>query len=317
MATALGLSPAPLLSAALTGRQIRLAEGLPLVWPEHVPSAKFWPVANLEYHHDRTAVSKSALDDLRANRWEFYLKRVAGRAVPSVPSEAMALGSAFELFLLQPELFESQVQVLPPSVGPRSAPAVAAREAAAAHGCVAITHEQRQKLGPMREAVLACPAAVELLYAEPVWVQHAVRFKYPGSGVLCKALFDVLRPDGVVVDLKCMADPRSAEFGKSCANFGYHRQHALYAVARDLYLGPCPERQDFLFIAVGTGEHPECLVHYLPPAAVDLGRRQVAELVALYQDLGEFALEAGGEAAWHNDGHASPNELLSFPRWAF
>ena len=132
---------------------------------------------------------------------------------------------------------------------------------------------ERLRVAAVGETVLAHREARQLLEADGLR-EHAVRFtdRLVDPPILAKAMLDKVNDD-CVIDLKSAKDPTPRGFAWAVADRGYHRQQAFYKRALEAVYGYCIK--DFLFIAVGSGDRPECYVHRLKATAAELGDRQV------------------------------------------
>lgn len=124
------------------------------------------------------------------------------------------------------------------------------------------------------------------------------------TGYQCKGRVDYLRPGGVIVDLKTTKDASLNEFKRSIANFGYHRQQAMY---KDGYAAATGnECAAFVFVAVETKPPYAVGVYMLDDESEQKGRNEYQEL------LKQFAScqESGEWPAYSDD-----IEIIELPNW--
>lgn len=125
------------------------------------------------------------------------------------------------------------------------------------------------------------------------------------DGTPCKSRIDFIRDGGILVDLKTTSDASPDAFARSCANFGYHRQAAMY---RDIARTAGIAHEDFVFVCVE--QKPPYLVacYQLDAEAEEQGRREYRHALAIWRQC----LDSG-------DYPGIANELItsiSLPRWA-
>ncbi len=165
-----------------------------------------------------------------------------------------------------------------------------------------INQDTLDKAIAMAEQVKNHPSASKLLAhgtAEQSIFWHDKEADYP-----CKARIDFESDMGYLVDLKTSRDASKAEFARSIAKFGYHRQNAMY---RDGYIeatGKTPK--GFIFIVVESEPPYSVGVYSLDPEGVEIGQAEYKHLLA------EFA-ECQKEDNW--PAYSDQVETIELPRW--
>lgn len=125
------------------------------------------------------------------------------------------------------------------------------------------------------------------------------------EGLKCRARLDGYSERlKAIIELKTTTDPSEWAFGKTCADFGYHRKAAFYLMAAEA----CGlDAQVVAFVAAGTT--PPYLVGFysLTPDALAVARGQALGLIAKYKECSEKGEYPG-----------LPDELrtLSLPKYA-
>ena len=125
-------------------------------------------------------------------------------------------------------------------------------------------------------------------------------------GVRCRARFDWLTPEGLVLDLKTTQNASAAAFAKAVATFRYHVQHAWYLDGYHQATGDLP--LGFIFIAVEKTPPYAVALYELDGEAADYGR------LLARRDLARYAT-ARDLDVW--PGYPDEIQPLSLPRWAF
>jgi exodeoxyribonuclease VIII len=172
------------------------------------------------------------------------------------------------------------------------------------------------QLGSDRERIEAIAAAVRahdfsaLLLGDEGSNEQTIVWRHPETELLVRVRADRIqstRPGTrTVFDLKTTTDPSPERFGKSIANFGYHRQGALYLdAAQALY----PEDElHFVLCVVRTTAPYEVACYELDERDLALGRAQylraMHELIRRKQDNDWLA-------DWQTSCHS-----INMPGWA-
>jgi hypothetical protein len=186
-------------------------------------------IANEQYHANRTAISSTWLKIIdRHSPWHLrsYLD-----SPPAEPTPALAIGSAVDCLIFEPEKFNEQF-IVAPELNLRTK--AGREEMAALKATAAKTYQTVLKLNQHTEAletaasVRTNPRMADILkrgVPQPVFI-----WKDPVTGLLCKCKVDWYdEKDGTVYDLKTAREGSPSAFAKAVANYGYHIQQAFYS----------------------------------------------------------------------------------------
>lgn len=226
---------------------------------------------------------------------------------PKESTQALALGHAFHLFVLEPSRFGEEYAVVP-KVDRRTKEGKAAWAAFEAEHDrkLLLSEEEFQTYNLMRESVLAHKTAAELL-TKAVARELTIVWRDEATGLLCKARLDLVAPfDGwsLIADLKTTRDASERSFGKDLANFGYARQGAWY---REGLSAIRQAQRRVAFICVEK-ESPYCVaVHELDERALEQGERENRAFLDTYARCKET-----GEWPGYDQGMS----ILDVPAWA-
>jgi exodeoxyribonuclease VIII len=244
-------------------------------------------------------MSNSAMSDLKRSPWH-YINRV-NRA----PTTAMKAGTLAHCAVLEPGAVSSRYAIKPAGLDGRTKEGKAWAESCA--GLEVITADEHATALAQRNAVHGVPELAALLATG--YAETSVFWTDPATGVYCKARPDWVHPlaDGrvILLDLKTTADESPAGFGKSVANFGYHRQAAHYSDGFAIATGR--EVAAFVFAAVSAAPPFLAVPYMLDDSAKAAGKQQRDELLARYA----ACLEADDWPAY-----GSGVQVLSLPAWA-
>ncbi|WP_441227978.1 PD-(D/E)XK nuclease-like domain-containing protein [Tardiphaga sp. 20_F10_N6_6] len=201
---------------------------------------------------------------------------------------------------------------------------------------IVLEQEAWDQLHRMRAAVMAHPAASNLMTMAGGVAERSVYWVDPKTGVLCRCRPDWwIIPRGIVVDVKTTDDASAEGFARSIADWRYHIQHPMYLdgineMRRQVEAGNAdaafpadvpPEVKAFVFLAVEKKAPHAVAVYMLDTetrddegniipgqSSVDLGR-------ALYRrDLDTYA------ACVANDnwpGYGDKIQPITVPAWNF
>lgn len=240
-----------------------------------------------QYHADRSAWSKSMLDEYRENGPEYCYGRFFAKTIPEPESTAaLRLGSAFHCLVGEPEQFDARFLTGGP-VNPKTGrcygsdtKAFSEWVSANAAGRTVLSPEEFELAKQMADAVRREAKALvecEGVYETPIyWTDEF-------SGVRCKCLPDKVcmkfgRPTAIV-DWKSTRNPFSRFFWRDAAARGYHRQAALYQDGVSTAHG---SQIPFLFVAVRSSAPFEVVVHQMSQQGFDCGRQEnAADLAAI------------------------------------
>jgi len=247
---------------------------------------------------------------------------------PSASTAAQALGTALHVLTLEPELFgwsyteSGQCAAVTKSTGLRCRSTGSVRREGEWYcgvrghdprpgeptdSAIVLTHEEMVRVHGMRDALMAHELARGIIERSAGARELTAIWTDPATGVPCKARWDA--PDhvaGVIGDIKSCEDASPAAFRRSVANYGYHRQHALYLDGAAELAGDTFD--DFVFIAVESRPPYAVAIYRLPATAVEAGRHQLAGLLEQYQRC----IQTGNYPAY-------PVDVvdLDLPAWAY
>ena len=199
------------------------------------------------YLHAHEFTSRSALEDLREGPALYHAKHIA-KSIRTETTPAMEFGSNVHLALLEPEEWARRLY---PTEPPR--PAGAHGRAKAGTPEKTLYNEwteavEQWKQGQASDSIIVDPkgrAAIEAITASVkshktgAWAfrskgsnEQTILWHHAETGILLRCRLDRLiwhdAHTVAIVDLKTTKDPSPTAFAKAIANFGYHRQAAIY-----------------------------------------------------------------------------------------
>lgn len=280
----------------------------------------FHHIPDAEYHALRFC-SKHSLDVLHHSTPMHLLHE---RENPTPPTEAMLLGSAVHCLLLEPTEFERRHPVAGKCCkstakgDPCKNTGVAMLEGQWYCGVHikgfgqhadrpdgAISDEQYVAVTKMRDAVIKHASAEKLL---SMVGENELAAIWERDGITCKLKADGYREShrlpGIIFDIKTTASASRAEFERSIANYGYHRQAAWYL---DGFARLGRPVENFVFICVEKAAPYGVAVYRLLDDAIEIGRAENDRLFALYAEC---------ERSNNWPGYSNLIEDVKMPAWA-
>lgn len=150
---------------------------------------------------------------------------------PEEPTAAMQFGRAVHAAILQPELYADEYAVLPAEITVKRGKAWEAFRDACV-GRTIIKQDEADAIRGIQEALNANEAAQSLIVDTPAEIREVSMF-FRLCNVDCKSRADGITTDGVIWDLKTTADASPDSFMRSCDEYGYDVQAAMYIRAAE------------------------------------------------------------------------------------
>jgi len=262
-------------------------------------------------YHLLPAISKSQLD--RIARSPMHYRHWMDNRTEQ--TRQMVLGSALHTAVLEPHLFEGQYSCIPADAprdlrylrhakkpGAETLESIAWWDAFDAKGCTLLTPDEMAQVQGMRDAIAAHEMASAALVGQR---EISVIANEPETGVLCKVRPDCWNaPLNLIADLKTCADASPRAFARSCANYRYHVQAALYlAIAQAAGL----DAESFCFVAVESTAPYAVMVYDLDVQSL------VAGMTQAQRDIKRL-IEC--RAANHWPAYSTKPITLTLPEWS-
>lgn len=232
--------------------------------------------------------------------WRLNSKTPAHAQVPSEKTDAMTLGSAVHLAVLQPELADKGIIQGPKDR--RGKKWTEAVEKAEKDNVILLTEGDYHTCMTMRDKVWQNPSLASILGGSGAVYEQAAFFEHRGQ--ICKLKMDCAKD--VLIDLKTSADASPRGFARSVADYGYHQQDASYTYGWNKAAGTSIDT--FLFLVIEKSPP-------YAPAIYELDAQSRAEGWASYNAAIDLHLECEGQK--HFPGYAAEKVLLSLPPYAF
>lgn len=245
-----------------------------------------YDMPNSEYHSTemkRNTISKSGLDMIEKSpaHFNWYIDN------PTEETPALVFGRAFHTMILEPEKVKDEIVVFPDSWQTKKECGISQEDQKEAwhlrnRGKTILTVDQIEMANAMAESVGVHTAAKFLLNKEAGKPEVTVLWQDEESGVDCRARFDWLREDGLIVDLKSTRCAKPEVFEKLAYDHRYHVQAALYMEGyRQAF-----KREPVGFAFVAVEKEPPFLtcVYVSQPDFIKLGKIEYQKNLATYAE---------------------------------
>jgi exodeoxyribonuclease VIII len=285
-----------------------------------VPVAPFEPGIRYDLPHEDylkiDALSASGIKLMSAKsplhyKWE--------RDHPTEPTEAMNLGTAVHMGVLEPDRFQREIIVLPADAPKRpsirqinakkpSPDSIAAIEwwqqwESKSHGKLAFSEEDFAKIEAMVAAIGRHGGAQRAL--EGGRREVSCQWLDAHYGVPCKARFDSLADGGIAADVKTCLDASAKGFARACDQFKYWIQNGWYNMAHEHLMNE--SLRAFVFIAVESVAPYGVATWVLESNAIMAAHHPIEESLMRYKN-------ARDSGYW--PGYSERFNPLELSRWA-
>lgn len=257
-------------------------------------SAHHRALSHAEYHLEMEHDSNTSLRLFEESPARYYHTRITKRIPPKVETDAMRLGTATHIAILEPERIGELLAVIPDDVlsksGSRVGKAWDEWTAENAHLCQ-VKASEFTALQWVSESVLGNRTVRQHL--ERCALKEYSIFWASDDGWQTKCKLDGGNPlDLELLDVKRTSRPES-EFWRNIQGMRYHCQGALYSDGFRAHFGSEPQ---YYFLIIDNEPPYECRIRRLPPEALAIGRAENRDTLERL-----YACKRG-EAAWITEG---------------
>lgn len=263
-------------------------------------------VASEAYHADRNAVNNSSLKKILKSPASFYSSFFMGEKAE--PSDAMKLGSAVHLAILEPMKFK-EAYVLEPDFGDQRSSKNRDKKsewmASQNPKATFVSQENLEMVTRIAENIADHRDAFLLLRDGKTEISGY--YRDPETGIRCKIRPDFFSPNLMtLVDLKTTTDCSISAFSKAIWNYKYHIQMAMYSEGISQIE---KSKVEFVaFIAVEKTPPYEIAVYIADDAMMDKG-------IEDYRKALRKLKQSATTGQWTR--YQTKMENISLPHWAF
>ena len=179
-----------------------------------------------EEHHAHPAIGSSDIKLMKRSPLHYWYRKHCPEYEAKPASNAMRMGTALHMALLEPDLFDKAVgaELAMPKTSN------AAKAAHAAHNAqyeLTVTAADYQKVLGMRDAALRHPILAKIT-RQVAYREVSLFSECPVTGLPLKIRPDALTTNGWLLDVKTTSDARDSKFKWSVRDYGYDGQAAHY-----------------------------------------------------------------------------------------
>ena len=229
-----------------------------------------------EYHRD-PAVSQSGLkmfDQVPA-----LYKAYRDGETDDDPSRGKFIGSAIHAAALEPDVFEDQYIVAPEKFDRRNVAGFKGWcEEQDPRKIILLEKDNRAIQGMHRKLHTHSWVGPRLRSAT---CEYSCFARDPETGLMVRVRFDMLTPDGWILDLKKTADITNQGITKAISNYGYFIQNALYVDAPG-WLGEQYRPRGFVFVFVSDKPPYSVRVVFLTAEDIERGRKEYRRMLTAF-----------------------------------
>jgi len=200
------------------------------------------------YQAAKDHLSKSMLSDFSDCPARFKYLHIDGGDKEETPS--LRLGSAVHTLALEPEKWKAEYYRMPQKedgkeIVRNASHAAYKEQLAIAAGRIILTTKEYEQVEAMANAMAANPVAVALLKS-PGFVESSILWEREGLKYRCRP--DLMRNDGLIVDLKTARSAKPSFFFSDASSMDYDLSVALTAQGYEALHGTPPQEYVFLVI---------------------------------------------------------------------
>lgn len=244
-----------------------------------------------EEYHSGPGVSRSALLELNRSPlhyWYHYLNPDKPRHQPPPiikVIDALDFGNALHTYILEPELFDEQYEVIEPIKRNTKAGKIIYEEALdriMGTGKLLICESAHNAILKTYESVKKDPYALDLIRGAQF--EKSIYWVDQETGIQCKVRPDIWQPN-FIGDLKTAANASEKAFGRAIYDHGYYIQAAMIREGFKFALGI--EMNNFCYIVVEKEPPFACAIYSLDEHALNIGQQEfyrLLEKLKFYQD---------------------------------
>lgn len=217
--------------------------------------------------------------------WAKFKHQFVDGNYQSKETTSLSVGSAVHTIALEPEKWDAEYYILPENYDGRTTAGKTMKAEADESGKTVLKYQEVQNIYGMADAIKKHPLALGLLESAGhvessiFWEQDDVKFK-------CRP--DLMRNDGLIVDLKTCRTANPRMFARDAWNFKYHLSVALTCRGYEALYGKPPEEYVFMCIESEAPYIISCFTSFQPTewseSVLSIGNRQLDFLIEEYKE---------------------------------
>jgi len=208
-------------------------------------TAKFIKNLSMEDYQANTDHLSKTMLSVGSDCWAKFKYQFIDGNYETKDIKSLRVGSAVHTLALEPEKWEEEYLVLPENYDVRTKDGKAMKADAEASGKTVLRFQDAQDVLGMANAIKAHPLALGLLDSDG-HVESSIFWEQDGVKYKCRP--DLMRNDGLIVDIKTCQTAHPKMFASDAYKFKYHVSVALTCRGYQALYGKMPEEYVFLCI---------------------------------------------------------------------
>jgi hypothetical protein len=271
---------------------------------ESMPPAAWLEGIDNDTHHKLVGWSCSKLKDMARSPAHYYSRHVLKQKQADTP--AFAFGRIAHAALLEPTRFLKSYKVQPDFGAMQSSKNREARDAWLKDmppGSIVLTSDQADQIKGMIDSILSHPVGEELL--KDGVTERTGYCTDEATGEILRIRPDLLRRDGIMVDVKTTEDASFKGFQRSVFNFGYDMQAGMYLDVGTRIEGK--PLHTFAFLAIEKAPPYAVAVYVAGQDVLERGRARYRKALAR-------GIQCRTQGRWPS--YQEEAQTITLPAWA-
>lgn len=228
-----------------------------------------------DYQAATDHLSKTMLS-VGADCWAKFKYQFIDGNYQSKDTDSLRIGSAVHTLALEPQKWNAKYYVLPQDYDGRTKEGKIIKAEAEETGKKILKHDDVVDIKGMAKALTEHPLAIGLLKS-PGYVESSIFWEQSGVQMKCRP--DLMRNDGLIVDIKTCKSAHPRIFGSDAYKFKYPLSVAITCAGYEALYGKMPEEYVFLCIETEAPYMISCFSSFtgnqLSMSVLDHGRLQL------------------------------------------
>jgi exodeoxyribonuclease VIII len=237
-----------------------------------------------DYQASTDHLSKTMIS-VGADCWAKFKYQFIDGNYESKDTQSLRIGSAVHTLALEPEKFQAEYYVLPEDYDGRTKEGKLIKAEADETGKTILKFQDVKDILGMADAIKKHPLALGLLQS-PGHVESSIFWQQDGMKFKCRP--DLMRNDGLIVDLKTCRSAHPRLFSQDAYRFKYDISVALTCRGYEALHGQAPEEYVFLCIETEAPYVISCFTSFssteFSPSVQEIGNRRLDRVLDDYRE---------------------------------
>lgn len=248
-------------------------------------TAIFHKDMSMETYQKSTDYLSKTMLSVGADCWAKFKYQFVDGNYESKDTPSLRIGSAVHTLALEPDKFAADYYILPEDYDGRTKEGKILKAEADESGKTVLKFQEIKDILGMAEAIKRHPLALGLLES-PGYVESSIFWEQDGMKFKCRP--DLMRNDGLIVDLKTCRTAHPRMFSRDAYNFKYDISVALTCRGYQALHGKMPEEYVFLCIETEAPYIISCFTSFsateFSPSVLEIGNRRLDRVLDDYRE---------------------------------